>query len=142
MAEKTDTMVRDDQTPARRADDQPAPPSASEKDPRWKSLRANNPRFRLFLILGFVVLLVVGFFLWRYLNSYEDTDDAQIDGHLNPVSARVSGHALQLLVDDNQYAAPGTPLVEIDPKDYQVALDKAKADYVDADAMAEAARVN
>jgi membrane fusion protein (multidrug efflux system) len=135
-------MVRDDQTQARRAEDKPTSSSASEKDPRWKSLRADNPRFRLFLILGFVVLLVVGFFLWRYLNSYEDTDDAQIDGHLNSVSARVSGHVLKLLVDDNQYVSAGTPLVEIDPKDYQVALDKAKADYTDAVAMAEAARVN
>ncbi len=142
MAENTDTMVRDDQTQARRAGDQPESSPASEKDPRWKSLRASNPRFRLFLILGIVVLLVVGFFLWRYLNSYEDTDDAQIDGHLNSVSARVSGHVLKLLVDDNQYVAAGTPLVEIDPKDYQVALDKAKADYADALAMAEAARVN
>jgi membrane fusion protein, multidrug efflux system len=142
MAENTDTMVRGDQTQTRPATDQPAPSSASEKDPRWKSLRANNPRFRLFLILGIVVLLVVGFFLWRYLNSYEDTDDAQIDGHLNSVSARVSGHVLKLLVDDNQYVAAGAPLVEIDPKDYQVALDKAKADYADAVAMAEAARVS
>jgi membrane fusion protein (multidrug efflux system) len=49
---------------------------------------------------------------------------------------------LKLLVDDNQYVAAGTPLVEIDPKDYQVALDKAKADYADALAMADAARVN
>ena len=142
MAENTDTMVRDDQTQARRATDQPAPSPASERDPRWKSLRANNPRVRLFLILGIVLLLVVGFFLWRYLNSYEDTDDAQIDGHLNSVSARVSGHVLKLLVDDNQYVAAGTPLVEIDPKDYQVALDKAKADYADALAMADAARVS
>ncbi len=142
MAENTDTMVRDDQRQTRRATDQPTPSPASERDPRWKSLRANNPRFRLFLILGIVVLLVVGFFVWRYLNSYEDTDDAQIDGHLNSVSARVSGHVLKLLVDDNQYVAAGTPLVEIDPKDYQVALDKAKADYTDAVSMAEAARVN
>ena len=142
MAENTDTMVRDDQRQGRRAGDQPASSSASEKDPRWKSLRAGNPRFRVFLILGIVVLLVAGFFLWRYFNSYEDTDDAQIDGHLNSVSARVSGHVLKLLVDDNQYVAAGTPLVEIDPKDYQVALDKAKADYADAVSMAEAARVN
>src|SRR5579862_4850081 len=142
MAENTDTMVRDDQRQGRRAGDQPASSSASEKDPRWKSLRAGNPRFRVFLILGIVVLLVAGFFLWRYFNSYEDTDDAQIDGHLNSISARVSGHVLKLLVDDNQYVAAGTPLIQIDPKDYQVAVDRAKADYADALATADAARVN
>jgi membrane fusion protein (multidrug efflux system) len=96
----------------------------------------------VFLIVGIVVLLVVGFFLWRYFASYEETDDAQIDGHLNSISARVSGHVLKLLVEDNQYVAAGTPLIEIDPKDYQVALDRAKADYADAVALAEAARVN
>jgi membrane fusion protein (multidrug efflux system) len=96
----------------------------------------------VFLIVGIVVLLVVGFFLWRYFASYEDTDDAQIDGHLNSISARVSGHVLKLLVEDNQYVPMGTPLIEIDPKDYQVALDKAKADYADAMATADAARVN
>src|SRR5579862_1386197 len=142
MAENTDTMVRDDQRQGRRAGDQPASSSASEKDPRWKSLRAGNPRFRVFLILGIVVLLVAGFFLWRYFNSYEDTDDAQIDGHLNSVSARVSGHVLKLLVQDNQYVQAGTPLVQIDPKDYQVAYDRAKAEYDDAVALAAAAHVN
>jgi membrane fusion protein (multidrug efflux system) len=80
--------------------------------------------------------------LWRYFDSYEDTDDAQIDGHLNSISARVSGHVLKLLVEDNQYVPMGTPLIEIDPKDYQVAVERAKADYADAVALAEAARVN
>ena len=142
MAENTDTVVREDQPQAQRPTSQPAPLPASDRDLRWKSFRAGNPRFRVFLIVGIVVLLVAGFFLWRYFTSYEDTDDAQIDGHLNSISARVSGHVLKLLVEDNQYVPMGTPLIEIDPKDYQVALDKAKADYADAVATADAARVN
>jgi membrane fusion protein (multidrug efflux system) len=96
----------------------------------------------MFLIIGLVVLVVAGFFFWRYFASYEDTDDAQIDGHLNSISARVSGHVAKLLVQDNQYVQVGTPLVQIDPKDYQVALDHAKADYANAVATADAARVN
>jgi membrane fusion protein (multidrug efflux system) len=142
MAENTDTAVRENQPQAQRPANQPAPLPASDRDLRWKSFRAGNPRFRVFLIVGIIVLLVAGFFLWRYFDSYEDTDDAQIDGHLNSISARVSGHVLKLLVDDNQYVAMGTPLIEIDPKDYQVAVDRAKADYADAVALAEAARVN
>jgi membrane fusion protein (multidrug efflux system) len=142
MAENTETVVREDQPQAQRTTSQPAPLPASDRDLRWKSFRAGNPRFRVFLIVGIVVLLVAGFFLWRYFTSYEDTDDAQIDGHLNSISARVSGHVLKLLVEDNQYVPMGTPLIEIDPKDYQVALDKAKADYADAVATADAARVN
>jgi membrane fusion protein (multidrug efflux system) len=142
MAENTDTAVRENQPQAQRPASQPAPLPASDRDLRWKSFRAGNPRFRVFLIVGIIVLLVAGFFLWRYFDSYEDTDDAQIDGHLNSISARVSGHVLKLLVDDNQYVPMGTPLIEIDPKDYQVAVDRAKADYADAVATADAARVN
>jgi membrane fusion protein (multidrug efflux system) len=96
----------------------------------------------MFMIVGVVVLLVAGFFLWRYFSSYESTDDAQIDGHLNPVSARVSGHVEKLLVSDNQFVQAGQPLVQIDPRDYQVLVARAKGDYDNAVAAARAAGVN
>jgi membrane fusion protein (multidrug efflux system) len=96
----------------------------------------------MFLIIGLVVLLVAGFFLWRYFSSYVSTDDAQIDGNLNPVSARISGHVLQLLVNDNQYVKAGQPLVQIDPRDYQVLVARAQADYDNAVAEARGAGVN
>ncbi|MBV9572738.1 MAG: HlyD family secretion protein [Acidobacteriales bacterium] len=115
---------------------------ASDRDLRWKKFNRRNPRFRIALILALIVLVVAGFFLWRYWSSYESTDDAQVDGHLNPISARVAGNVAKLLVADNQYVDAGTPLVQIDPKDYQVALDRAKADYNDAQAMAQYAQVN
>jgi len=95
----------------------------------------------MFLIIGVVVLVVVGFFLWRYFNSYESTDDAQIDGHLNPVSARISGHVEKLLVNDNQYVQVGTPVAQIDPRDYEVLVARAKADFDNAVAAARAAGV-
>ncbi len=117
------------------------PLPASEKDLRWKQA-SRNPRFRLALIVGGIVLLVAGFFLWRYLGSYESTDDAQIDGHLNAISARVSGHVSKLLVNDNQLVEAGTPLVEIDPKDYEIAVASARAAYQDALATAESMQVN
>src|SRR5579872_6226800 len=139
MESSTDTSIRETPPAVETREHPPLP--ASDRDLRWKQA-SRNPRFRLALIVGGIVLLVAGFFFWRYLGSYESTDDAQIDAHLNSISARVSGHVIKLLVNDNQYVAAGTPLVEIDPKDYQVALDKAKADYADAVSMAEAARVN
>jgi membrane fusion protein (multidrug efflux system) len=125
-----------------RTDNQQTPLPASERDLRGKRFNSSDPRFRLFLIIGAIVLLVAGFFLWRYLGSYESTDDAQVDGHLNSVSARVSGHVAKLLVDDNQNVQAGQLLVQIDPTDYQVAVDHAKADYEDALAAARAAEVN
>jgi membrane fusion protein, multidrug efflux system len=114
----------------------------SDRDMKWREFRSRNPRFRMFLIIGIVVLLVAGFFLWRYFNSYESTDDAQIDGHLNPVSARVSGHVEKLLVTDNQYVQAGQALVQIDPSDYQVLVARAQADYDNAVAAARSAGVN
>ena len=121
---------------------QPRPPALSERDMKWKEFRSRNPRFRMFLIIGIVVLLVAGFFLWRYFSSYESTDDAQIDGHLNPVSARVSGHVQKLLVDDNQYVQAGQAVVQIDPSDYQVLVARAQGDYDNAVAAARTAGVN
>jgi len=143
MAQEADTAVRETQPESRPAGrSQPGPLPASERDLRWRRFKVRNPRFRMFLIIGVLVLLVAGFFLWRYFTSYEDTDDAQIDGHLNSISARITGHVSRLLVQDNQYVQAGTPLVQIDPKDYQIALDRAKADYDDAVALAAAAKVN
>ena len=95
------------------------------------------------VVLGVAILLAVaGFFVWRYLNSYEGTDDAQVDGHINNVSARVSGYVLKVNVDDNQYVEKGAVLVEIDPRDYQVALERAKAELADAEATAQAMNLN
>jgi membrane fusion protein, multidrug efflux system len=111
--------------------------SRYRRDALLGSLRAKS-----ILILAVLVLAVCGFFLWRYLASFESTDDAQIDGHVNSVSARVSGHVIKLNVQDNQYVERGTVLVEIDPTDYQVAVDKARAEYADAQAQASAAGIN
>lgn len=125
-----------------------APEGRPEESPRRRDFRERrrsafaNPRFRLGLIIAIVVLVVAGIAAWRYFTSYESTDDAQIDGHINSVSPRVSGHVLKLNVDDNQYVQAGQVLVEIDPTDYQVAVERAKADYADAVAAAEGARVN
>ena len=101
-----------------------------------------SPRAKWGTIFAALILIVGGFFLWRYFLSYESTDDAQIDGHINAVSARVSGHVVKLNVEDNQYVEKGTLLVEIDPVDYEVAVERARADYADAQAQAMAAGIN
>lgn len=118
------------------------PLPASEKDYHTRPSRTQSSGFRIAIVIAIVVLLVVGFFAYRYFTSYESTDDAQIDGHINSISARVSGHVIKLNVRDNQYVQAGTVLVEIDPADYQVAYEKAKADFADAQASAVAAGVS
>ena len=117
------------------------PLPSTERDFHTRPSRTQSPGFRIAVLIALVVLVVVGFFVYRYFTSYESTDDAQVDGHINSVSARISGHVIKLNVQDNQYVQAGTVLVEIDPADYQVAYDRAKADYADAQAAAVAAGV-
>jgi membrane fusion protein (multidrug efflux system) len=122
----------------------PPHPAAPEGGVRYTRRAAllSNPRTKWAVIIIALVIVVGVFFLWRYLGSYESTDDAQIDGHVNSVSSRISGHVLKLNVDDNQYVERGTVLVEIDPADYEVAVARARADYADAQAQASAAGIN
>jgi membrane fusion protein (multidrug efflux system) len=102
-----------------------------------------NPKLRRNFVILIVVLvaLVGGVFLWRYLSSYESTDDAQADVHLYPVSARVSGYVVKVNVDDNQWVEKGTVLVEIDPKDYEVAVAQAQANLSNAEATAQSLNI-
>jgi membrane fusion protein (multidrug efflux system) len=134
------------QTPPAAPPDQPEtrnrPLPSTERDFHTRPSRTASPGFRIAVIIAVVVLLVIGFFVYRYVTSYESTDDAEVDGHINSISARISGHVVKLNVTDNQYVQAGTVLVEIDPADYQVAYEKAKADFDDAQAAAAAAGVN
>lgn len=92
----------------------------------------------LFLV-AIVAVVLVGWFWWES-RQWESTDDAQIDGHIYPISARVNGHVIKVNYDDGDTVKKGDVLVVIDPTDYQVALEKARADYQEAAAQADAAR--
>lgn len=96
-------------------------------------------RLRVIAIVLVVLVIIVGIFWWRS-RGHESTDDAQIDGHITQVSARVPGTAITVAVDNNQFVTVGTVLVQLDQHDYQVALERAKAELADAQATAIAAR--
>jgi membrane fusion protein, multidrug efflux system len=102
-----------------------------------KSKRRRN----ILIVVVVLVVLIGGVFLWRYLSSYESTDDAQADVHLYPVSARISGYVVRVNVDDNQWVQQGTVLVEIDPKDYEVAVAQAEANLASAEATAQSLNI-
>lgn len=108
---------------------------------RYVPRRKKFGRILLFSTIGLIVA-VAGFLLYRYFGSYESTDDAQIDGYIYPVSARVSGYVVRVTVDNNQYVQAGTVLAQLDPKDYDVAVANAKATWANARAASEAARTN
>jgi membrane fusion protein (multidrug efflux system) len=88
-----------------------------------------------------VVVLVVGLLVWWYTSLWESTDDAQVNGHLNQISARVSGQVLKVNFENNQFVKAGMVLVELDQSDYRVAYDRALAEQAEAAATASAARV-
>ena len=92
-------------------------------------------------LVAIVAVLLVGWFWWES-RHWENTDDAQVDGHIYPISARISGHVIKVNYDDGQVVRKGDVLVQIDPTDYQVALAHAQADYQDAQAQAQAAQYN
>jgi membrane fusion protein (multidrug efflux system) len=105
-----------------------------------------KPRLRPARIIVPIVLVgalaVAGYYLWQYFGTYESTDDAQIDGHLNAISARISGQVNEVLVEDQQMVKKGDVLVKIDPRDYEVAAAKAEADLADAAATLESSRTD
>jgi membrane fusion protein (multidrug efflux system) len=92
-----------------------------------KAIRDGWGRITLIgIIAGIAVLICVGIYIVRAM-SRESTDDAFIAGHIVSISARVSGYVDKVLVADNQSVQQGDILVELDPRDYQVALDMARA---------------
>ncbi len=101
-----------------------------------------NPKIQRLAILGGAVLLaaIVGLFL--YYHNRESTDDAQIDGHITPIASKIYGKVANVLVDDNQAVKAGQPLVKIDARDYQAAVDQAKAALELAESEARSAGVD
>jgi membrane fusion protein, multidrug efflux system len=102
---------------------------------------AAPPRFRIGAAVVAVILVGLGTWLWATAGE-ESTDDAQVDAHVTQIAARVGGTVLRVPVGDNQQVEAGALLVEIDPRDYQVALDRARAALADAEAVAVAAQSN
>jgi membrane fusion protein (multidrug efflux system) len=86
------------------------------------------------------VLVIIGIVFWLRSRGRESTDDAQVDGRITQIAARVGGPVIKIAVDNNNHVKAGDLLVQIDPRDYQVAVDRAKAELADAQANAAAAR--
>ena len=91
----------------------------------------------LMMAIGIAIVVAAGAYYWHSL-SWESTDNAQIDGFVFPISSRVSGHVQRVMVDDNQYVEAGTVLVQLDPKDYEVAVAVAESTLANNQASAAA----
>ena len=124
---------------------QEAPPG---RDPAPRSVHApeppsplSKPRVRLALIGGTIALLVIVLAVYLHYRNRVSTDDAQVDGHLIPMSPRIYGTVAEVLIHDNQMVKAGDVLVRLDPRDYQARADQAKAALQAAEANAAAASV-
>ena len=93
--------------------------------------RGRRKAFTIFFII-LLVIAIGGTLFWLHARDFESTDDAEVDAHLNPISSRVDGNVTRVYVDDNQVRKAGDPLVDLDPRDVEVALDQAMAQLTQA----------
>src|ERR1700691_1698938 len=94
------------------------------------------------VVLLILALGAVSPFVWNYLQSYESTDDAQIDGHIDPLSSRINGTVIRVHAENNDRVMAGELLVEIDPRDYQVSVENAAASLAMVGQVVKAAQQN
>jgi membrane fusion protein (multidrug efflux system) len=151
--EEQQNSAADEQSRAGQTQPQQVPPPNNPQEDQEKTreeeeaaarTRTAQRKDRLKRIAPIMVLIaIVGALLWwLHSRQYEDTDDAQVDGHISQIGPRISGYITNVYVEDNQEVQAGQLLVEIDPRDYEVALARAQADYADSQATANAARYN
>jgi membrane fusion protein, multidrug efflux system len=117
----------------------------TETETSSQAVEPAAPRRRInpYIAGGIVIVLLAAAVGWYfYSQGYEDTDDAQVDGHLNPIASRIDGTINAVHVDDNQAVQTGALLVELDPSDDQIALQQAQAQYDQAMAQLGAAHPN
>ncbi len=113
-------------------DNKPAPPPVT------------RGRGRAFIIFFLFLLIAagVGIYFWLQSREFESTDDAEVEAHLNSISSRVDGAITHVYVDDNQIVKAGEPLVDLDPRDFQVAVDQARAQVAQARSQVTAQQPN
>jgi membrane fusion protein, multidrug efflux system len=117
---------------------QPEPPKPAT--PEAKPLI--TPKLRRILMFALIGVVIVGVGLFLYYRNRESTDDAQVDGHITPIAAKIYGRVEEVLVLDNQPVKAGQVLVKIDRGDYQAAVDQAKASLALAESEARSAGVD
>ncbi|MGA6970497.1 MAG: HlyD family secretion protein [Candidatus Binatus sp.] len=111
------------------------------RDPGHRRGVLSRRPVRLVLALVAAALLCAGGTrFWNYLQSYQWTDDAEIDGHLDPISTRVNDTVVRVYVENTYHVKKGQPLVDLDPRDYQVAVENAEANLAEAQQGVSAAQ--
>ncbi len=119
------------------------PGQEQKKDEQDQQDQPRQKSRRRFVIIGVVAILVIAALLFYWHSTfYEDTDDAQVAGHLIQVSSRISGNVIRVPAEENQVVKAGDVIVELDPKDYQTQVQQDEANLEAAEANLESARTN
>ena len=116
-------------------------PRKTEPPPKPVKGAAKSPRTKLLIIGGVLTVSAGAGYFWLHSLNRESTDNAQVDGHIIPVSSKIYGNITEVLVDDNQPVKKGHVLVRIDTRDYQAKIDQAKAALAYAQSQAAGANV-
>ena len=114
-------------------------PSLKERIRSWIK---EHPIGTVLIVIGFIVLIIAAILLVRYLDSYESTDDAFVDGHTDPMTPRINGIVTAAYVENTYFVKKGEVLVELDPRDFEVALEQSKANLSQAEASVRAQTPN
>ena len=101
-----------------------------------------HPIWTVVIVIGLIAVLIGGWFLWQSIESDESTDDAQVDGHTDPISPRINGFVIAAYVENTYFVKKGQVLVDLDPRDYLAALEQARANLAQAQAAVRAQQPN
>src|SRR5579863_7871283 len=124
------------------------PPQRPEPRPERKPKKSIGRRIRehpIKLLIFLIILVaagIAGYRFWTYLESYESTDDAQVDGDIYAVTSRIAGTIKAVYVEDNQQVKAGQLLVELDPRDFEVAVAQAQSSLKESQTQVSVARPN
>jgi membrane fusion protein (multidrug efflux system) len=130
--------VQENTLPLNRVVTRPPAGGANQKGDTDRKGKLRNGPPRRFVVIG-AIIAVLGLFFgiryWMYASTHEDTDDAYVTGYTHQISTRITGTVKEVLVDDNWHVTAGQPLLKLDPRDYQVQLQKDRASYLRAQAQ-------
>jgi membrane fusion protein, multidrug efflux system len=136
-------QVQEEQEQRSRRQEQTGRENREDGDSERRRANPRRKRTIRFIVLALlVVALIAAIPIYAYYSVRESTDDAQVDGHIVPISPRISGTIRSVLVDDNQAVKAGQELVRLDPADYQVAYGQAEAQLANAEASVTESTVN
>ncbi len=118
----------------------PASPAGQKKTSIPKTRK--SPLRLIIFLLAFIGAATSAVLWWIHSGTYESTDDAQVSAHLSAISSRVSGTVTAVYVEENQFVKVGQPIADLDPRDYQNALDQATSQMLQNEAEVRAINPN